>query len=84
VKTRHVKTLEAVYMKPTSGGVLFADLEALLVALGGQIREGAGSRVAFEIKGTRIYLHRRHPGKEAKKYQVEDLRAWFIQQGVTP
>ncbi|MCK7510416.1 MAG: hypothetical protein MZV70_44440 [Desulfobacterales bacterium] len=30
------------------------------------------------MKGSRQYMHRPHPGKEAKKYQVEELREWFI------
>ena len=71
--------LEAIFATPTRSGIVFSDIEALMVALGGDVREGAGSRVVFELKGSRRYLHRPHPGKEAKKYQVEDLREWFKQ-----
>ena len=52
----------------------FADIAALIVSLGGEVREGAGSRVAFELNGKRVYLHRPHPGREAKRYQVEEVR----------
>jgi hypothetical protein len=45
--------------------------------LGGAVREGEGSRVVFELKGTRKYLHRPNPDKEAKKYQIEELRKWL-------
>jgi hypothetical protein len=38
---------------------------------------GEGSRVVFELKGSRKYLHRPHPGKEARRYQVEELREWL-------
>ena len=84
MKAKHERTLSAVYIKPTSGGIVFSDLESLVVALGGTVSEGAGSRIAFELHGKRRYLHRPHPGKEAKRYQVEDLRDWFIELGIKP
>lgn len=84
MKAKHRKTLSAVFAKPTPVGIVFADLEALVVALGGAVREGEGSRVVFEINGKRLYPHRPHPGKEAKRYQVEELRALLKSEGVTP
>ncbi|GAA0712255.1 type II toxin-antitoxin system HicA family toxin [Dokdonella soli] len=84
MKARHRKTLEAIFSKPTRANIVFADIEALLLSLDGEVREGAGSRVAFGLAGSRHYLHRPHPGKEAKRYQVEDLRAWFTELGITP
>jgi hypothetical protein len=52
--------------------------------LDGSVREGDGSRVAFELNGRREYLHRPHPGKEAKKYQVEAIRSWLEALEVLP
>lgn len=50
-----------------------------------EVREGNGSRVVFELEeGGRLYLHRPHPGKEAKKYQVEEVRAWLRDRGIMP
>jgi hypothetical protein len=76
--------LEAIFIRPTSGGILFADIGALVLSLGGDVREGSGSRVVFELRGNRKYLHRPHPGKEAKKYQVEDMREWLQELEVSP
>lgn len=84
MKTKHARTLAAIFTKPTLGAIVFSDVESLVVALGGEIHEGAGSRIAFELNGKRRYHHRPHPGKEAKRYQVEDLRDWFIEMGVKP
>jgi hypothetical protein len=84
MKARHRKTLEAIFARPTRGGVIFSEIEALILTLGGEVREGDGSRVAFELHGTRKYLHRPHPGKEAKKYQVEELREWLNEKGIKP
>lgn len=84
MKSKHRKTLEAVFAKPTRSGIVFSEIEALIVALGGETREGEGSRVACELKLTRRYLHRPHPGKEAKKYQVEEIRDWLLQLEIKP
>ncbi|GAB3626298.1 type II toxin-antitoxin system HicA family toxin [Pandoraea terrae] len=84
MKTKHRKTLDAIFHRPTSGGIVFADIEALVANVGGEVREGDGSRIAFELGGRRLYMHRPHPGKEAKKYQVEELRKWFAELGILP
>ncbi len=78
------RVLEAIFAIPTRGGIVFSDIEAMVIAIGGGVREGAGSRVMFELKESRRYLHRPHPGKEAKKYQVEELREWFRELEVNP
>jgi len=84
MKSKHARTLAAIFTKPTLGGIVFSDIESLIAFLGGTIHEGAGSRIAFELNGKRRYHHRPHPGKEAKRYQVEDLRDWFIEMGIKP
>ncbi|TAJ81304.1 MAG: type II toxin-antitoxin system HicA family toxin [Gallionellaceae bacterium] len=78
MKTKHAKTLKAIFAKPTLASVVFADIEALVVALGGEIVEGNGSRMAFILNGKRMDAHRPHPGKEAKRYQVETMRDWLL------
>jgi hypothetical protein len=84
VKAKHRRILEAIFAVPTRGGIVFSDIEGLVIALGGDVREGAGSRIVFELKGSRQYLHRPHPGKEARKYQVEELREWLKELEVKP
>jgi hypothetical protein len=78
------RTLKAVFAIPTRANVRFVDISALIVALGGEVREGAGSRVAFELKGRRLYLHRPHPGHEAKRYQVEEVREFLHSLEIQP
>lgn len=84
MNSKHIKTLEAVFSKPTLGNIKFADLEALVVALGGEVVEGAGSRVAMYLNGGVKHAHRPHPGKEAKRYQINEVRAWLQAVGVKP
>ncbi len=84
MKAKHRRTLQAIFRKPTQGRIVFSDIEALVMALGGEVREGKGSRVVFELKGSRRFLHRPHPGEEARKYQVEELRDWLAEQEIMP
>ncbi len=84
MKSKHRKTLAAIFAVPTRANIKFSDIEALIIALGGEVREGAGSRVMLELSGTREYAHRPHPGKEAKRYIVERIREWLKSLEVTP
>jgi hypothetical protein len=52
--------------------------------LGGTIEEREGSRVRIELRGEVWRCHRPHPGKEAKRYQVEEFRELLSRIGVTP
>jgi hypothetical protein len=84
VNARHRKTLSSIFVKPTLASVVFADIEALIKALGGSVSERAGSRVKIELLGHQWRCHRPHPGKEAKRYQVEEARELLERAGVTP
>lgn len=84
IKTKHRKILTAIFAKPTRGNIKFSDIESLIEALGGKVREGDGSRVVLELSGTRQYAHRHHPGKEAKKYMAEKIREWLTGLEITP
>ena len=74
MNAKHRKTLRAIFTKPTSPSIVFNEIEALLLALGGQVHEREGSRIKITIKGEQWRCHRPHPGKEAKRYQVEEIR----------
>jgi hypothetical protein len=84
VNTKHRKTLRAIFTKPTTPSIVFSDIEALLVALGGQVHEREGSRVKISIKGEQWRCHRPHTGKEAKRYQVEEIRELLERIGEQP
>ncbi len=84
MNSRHRKTLEAVFAKPTPISLEWIRIEALFVACGAQIVEGDGSRVRFVINDVVATFHRPHPAKEAKPYQVKDARLFLNQAGVMP
>ena len=76
------KTLAAVFAQPTLASIPFAEIESLIKALGGTVTERQGSRIRADLKGGQWYAHRPHPGKEAKRYQVEQLRELLERVGV--
>jgi hypothetical protein len=84
MNTKHRKTLRAIFAKPTSPSIVFSDIEVLIVALGGEVIEREGSRVKILLRDEQWRCHRPHPGKEAKRYQVEEARELLERTGNTP
>jgi hypothetical protein len=84
VNTKQRKLLIGIYARPTSASIVFADIESLIKALGGTVREREGSRVSISLMGEEWRCHRPHPGKEAKRYQVEQARDLLERIGVHP
>ncbi len=82
MNAKHRKTLQAIFARPTSPSVVFSHIEALIVALGGLVTEREGSRVKIVLHGEQWHCHRPHPGKEAKRYQVEEARELLERVGV--
>lgn len=84
MKTKHRKTLAAIFADPVNGNRKWSEIEALLVALGCRVIEGAGSSVIFERDGLRIYFHRPHPEKEALRYRIKNARDFLTKLGESP
>lgn len=82
MKNRHRKTLELIFRAPTTAALVFADIESLVVHLGGEVQEREGSRVKLVLGNVCWRCHRPHPGKEAKKYQVVQAREFLLRAGV--
>lgn len=84
MNSRQRKTLAAVFTDPVNPSIAWADVEALLVAVGCERREGSGSRVRFMLRGLVLAVHRPHPRKEAKPYQVREVRGFLERLDIRP
>lgn len=83
--TKHQKTLQRIFAKPTPHmQIEWRKIEAMLVACGAQILEGDGSAVRIVLGARRVYMHRPHPHKEAKAYQVKAIRELLEAEGIRP
>lgn len=81
---RHLRTLSEIFARPVSGSVRWADIEALFIALGAEIHEREGSRVAVLLKGEKKIFHRPHPRPTTDKGAVNSVRIWLDSLGVKP
>ena len=84
MNSRQRRVLEDIFAEPAKANIAWADIESLLIAAGGRMIEGSGSRVRFESRGIVALFHRPHSAKEAKRYQVRDARKFLSKLGVTP
>ena len=84
LNSKQRKTLAAIYALPTSATIVFTDIESLLKSLGASVEEREGSRIKVVFKSESWRCHRPHPGKEARRYQVEEVRELLERLGVTP
>ncbi|WP_310606332.1 type II toxin-antitoxin system HicA family toxin [Buttiauxella brennerae] len=84
LRNKHHGTLKQIYARPTASHVKWQDVEMLIVALGGEVSNGKGSRVRFILKGSIARFHRPHPHPETDKGAIVNLREWFESIGVIP
>lgn len=84
MNTKHKKTLSNIFAKPTQSGIVWSDIESMLIALGAEITEGNGSRVRIALNGRRAVFHRPHPRKEADKGAIASMRRFLQEVGVRP
>ena len=74
---KHTKTLNKIFEKPERSDISWKDIEALIIALGGEISEGQGSRVRIFLKGTRAVFHRPHPQRITTKGAIRSVRRFL-------
>ena len=60
------------------------DIEGLFVALGAEVSEREGSRVAVVLFNEVKVFHRPHPTPATDKGAVASIRKWLESHGVTP
>ncbi|MDF5730539.1 MAG: type II toxin-antitoxin system HicA family toxin [Rhizonema sp. PD38] len=83
LNSKHQKTLNAIFENPVKSNISWNDIENMLIALGAEVSEGAGSRVIVVLNGIRAVFHRPHPEKEADKGAVKSVRRFLAEAGVT-
>jgi len=84
MKRKHRKTLEQIYTHPVSGNIPWSEIESLLLSLGADISERAGSRVAIVLFGEVRVFHRPHPSPATDKGAVASVRKWLETYEVIP
>lgn len=80
---KHLKTWDKLWHDPVLSGIVWADIEAMLAALGAEISEGNGSRVRIKLNGVRAVFHRPHPENTTDKGAVKSMRSFLQEAGIT-
>ena len=84
MQRKHTKTLNIIFTKPISANIKWADIEALFIALGAEVNERAGSRIAVVLDGEVQVYHRPHPQPTTDKGAVASVRKWLDSLGYSP
>ena len=84
MNSAHRKTLSAIFAEQPPRTLEWRRIESMLLAVGCEVIEGAGSRVGFKRGDLRADFHRPHPCKEAKPYQVRAASEFLEQLEVKP
>jgi hypothetical protein len=74
---KNQKTLDRIIEKPERSDIPWTDIERLVIALGGEISEGRGSRVRIYLNGVRAVFHRPHPKRVTDKGAVSSMRRFL-------
>jgi HicA toxin of bacterial toxin-antitoxin, len=75
-------TYSALFAEPIRRNILWNDVVSLILALDGQVLQGDGSRVRFDLNDVSLNIHSPHPQKELKRYQVKAVREFLVNAGV--
>lgn len=84
MQKRHLKTLTAIFHRPILGTIKWREIEGLFVALGAEISEREGSRVAVVLFGEVRIFHRPHPSPDTDKGAVKSIKLWLSENGIDP
>ncbi len=85
LKRKHEATLEAIFRRPVSDTIRWKDIESLFIALGAEVEEREGSRVAVIFPGEMpAIFHRPHPAPTTDKWAMNVIRQWLERMGHIP
>ena len=84
LNNRNRDILAGIFKDPVPASIKWAEIEALLQALGAELSEGRGSRVRIALNGVRAVFHRPHPQPTTDKGAVKSMRRFLTEAGIQP
>lgn len=82
MNSKQRKTLEALFSEPIRRNIGWSDVVSLIKGLDGDVIQGNGSRVRFDLNTVALNIHSPHPGNELKRYQVQAVREFLLKAGI--
>jgi hypothetical protein len=77
MNSKHRQALDRSVAKHERSDIPWKDIEGLIIALGGEISGGRGSRVRIYLNGIRAVFHRPHPKRVTDKGAVSSMRRFL-------
>jgi hypothetical protein len=84
VNRKHRRTLSRIFAQPTPADIPWADITGLIVALGGELRQRSGSRVAFALAGCLAVIHSPQPERQTPQSRERAVRDLLEAAGIRP
>ena len=84
LRTRHRRTLERIFARPTPSDIRWVEVDSLMRALDVEVVEGAGSRVRLSKNGVRRVIHRPHPSPYLARAAIRNIAIFLTDIGVEP
>ncbi|MEM9156211.1 MAG: type II toxin-antitoxin system HicA family toxin [Cyanobacteria bacterium P01_F01_bin.33] len=84
LNSKQRKTLQDVFDDPVKSDIKWSDIESLVLALGGTLKERRGSRVSIRVGGVSRIFHRPHPSPNTVKAAVRDFRRLLQEADISP
>ena len=84
MNSKHQKILISIFSTPVKKNIKWSDVEKLIIAVDGEIKQGDGSRIRISVSNQSLNIHTPHPQKELKPYQVRALRKLFSDTCIEP
>ncbi len=84
MQKKHRVTLEKIFRRPTLGTIKWRDIESLLLALGAEVEERSGSRIAVIFHDSVQIFHRPHPSPDTSKGAVVAVKLFLINNNIQP
>ena len=82
MNNKHVKVLKNILEDPLRSDIVWKDIEKMISALGGEITEGAGSRVRIYLNDRIAIFHRPHPKKVTDKGALKSVREFIVNSNI--
>jgi hypothetical protein len=84
MNSRNRKILEAIFEEPIRADITWDDVESLVKALGGRVKEGRGSRVRLNFGDVSATFHAPHGSDKTDKGALKSVRRFLEAAGVKP
>lgn len=84
MNNRQLKTLESLFELPTRADIRWSEIVSLFRAIGAEVEQREGSRVAILLADRKAIVHQPHPNRVCGRGLARELRDFLDGAGIRP